>query len=246
MSSFEFYKELYHLENQRRETINNSLSIPLAILTGLVAGVYVLFTTFPFDQNLITTICFSILLICGIFSMGYSSFYLCKVIVKKLNWRSARSSFEYKAIADPTSLLRWNESLESTFAGDPDEERLILSEFQRQLREQFVECAHHNQKVNDDKVEEALISKLTAVYSLIFFFLSIIPYVIAYLHKNDEIYRVQIENSKNEKEHVVIKNYNYANDELFDTAKSKPKSESRKPKSASPKTCPCDTTGKAN
>lgn len=37
---YEFYKELYFKENERRTEIESSLNIPLAIITGLVAGIY--------------------------------------------------------------------------------------------------------------------------------------------------------------------------------------------------------------
>ena len=56
MDKLELYKSFYDRENLRRETLNNSVSVPVGILTGLIAAIVFLITSFNYKSNLILII----------------------------------------------------------------------------------------------------------------------------------------------------------------------------------------------
>lgn len=63
MDEFEYYKELYFKENERREAVVNSLNIPIAIITGLSSGTYFLITCFDYNIDRFLTLVFLFLII---------------------------------------------------------------------------------------------------------------------------------------------------------------------------------------
>ena len=48
MDQFDFYKELYFKENERRQEVLNSLNIPIAIITALSSVAYFFITSFDY------------------------------------------------------------------------------------------------------------------------------------------------------------------------------------------------------
>ena len=48
MDQFDFYKELYFKENERRQEVRNSLNIPIAIITALSSAAYFFITSFDY------------------------------------------------------------------------------------------------------------------------------------------------------------------------------------------------------
>ena len=78
MRRFEFYKELHFKEEEKKNKINNSLSLPISIITGIIAASLYLLTNFDFKENLYNTIIFLIITLTSLTFLAISIFHIIK------------------------------------------------------------------------------------------------------------------------------------------------------------------------
>ena len=108
MNRIDFITEWYHKENERQTSLNDSLNIPIGILTVLFALFFYMFTGFSFDAetNSIVEISFIVFMVLAL---------ICWVLVVFFLFRSYNNlfkSYEYKGIPYPTVLNEQYEKLQ--------------------------------------------------------------------------------------------------------------------------------------
>jgi hypothetical protein len=243
MEAFDFFREQYLLENERREHINNAIGIPMAIITAEVTAMFVLATSFDNESVKWCLILFWILFVISAFALIVSAHYLSGVFVSKFPFFNASNSFLYKQVQYPDRLLDWHKDLVSYYqtygSSTPANNILVDEAFKAGLMQQFADFATVNAKHNDQKGEDLFYSKLTILYSLFFLFMSIFPYGYSFFHKKDKANIVRIVDRVNIEKPMKILN-------VESDAKSQPtatKSATKKPsKSAASKTTGSDST----
>jgi hypothetical protein len=196
MDRFELYKELYFKEQERKNNINDSLSFPTGVITGLIAWLF-----FFVDQKYFPSLksipwwahIFLILslatLICSIYFV-IVSFFKFKFVKKTI----VTSAYNYAYIPYPReyegyyqSRLKKNQEPNATGQNPISDEELKAA-----LIEDFAVSCEHNIKLNEQKIGRVAKAKLFLSLSLMFnFFLLFTPSIFS-ATKDDKISKTKI------------------------------------------------------
>lgn len=196
---YEFYKELYFKEQERRHEVSNALNIPLAIITGLIAGFYVLITTFSYEIHWLVIVLFVLFLLAAVGFLFAGIYWLVLAFVTKAGFFKFKFTnvFEYKTIDFLVKIRDWytQEHVANMYydAGTPGIEEKATNDLKENLIAQYIEKADHNATVNDQKLSYIFNCKMFLIYSLLLSAAAFVPYLVAFFWKPDEIHKIQIE-----------------------------------------------------
>lgn len=186
MDDLEFHKELYHIENERRNTVNESLSIPIAIATGLLSFLFYLVTTFDYAQNGCSVCAFLVLSIIGAIPLGFAVYSLTRA------FSNLTSGFEYKGLPYPKDLLEHRRKLIEHYTQYGAGATKGEEKYKEYLLEKFAEHTNHNTLVNDQKTRHVFNAKRAMVYSLVAMVVACFPFGYNYFHKTDPVSKVEV------------------------------------------------------
>lgn len=195
MNKLDFLIDWYHKENDRQSSINNSLSIPIGILSGLLALLFFLIKDYSYsnETNHIAIFVFALLIIASI---------ICWVIVVInlfLSYNNLFKGYEYKGIPYPTILNNQYEGLEKFVEeqkDELDEKTSADSLFEQQFHEMLSEYLNRNIGNNDKKSSYLHVAKKYLLLCFIFTACSSIPFSINYFNYNDieKVKSIEIKN----------------------------------------------------
>jgi len=186
MDQFDFHKELYHIENDRRYTISESLSIPIAIVTGLLSFLFYLVTSFDYTQDGCMECGFLLFAVIGGIPLCVAVYSLIRA------FSNLTTGFEYKGLPYPKDLLDHRQKLVAYYTQYGKGEPEANEKYQQYLIEKFAEHADHNTLVNDQKTRHVFNAKRSMVYALVGIGLACIPFGYNFFHKADPIDRVEV------------------------------------------------------
>lgn len=189
MDRINFTIDWFHKENDRQISLNDSLNIPIGILTGVFALVFYMFTSFSFssEKSSIIEISFVLLIILTL---------LCWIIVVYFLFKSYNNlfnSFEYKGIPFPTVLNEQYENLEKYVSENKellDDSITVDTLYEKQLGEMLSEYLNRNIENNDRKSWYLHLAKKFLLGCIISVILCAIPFTIHFC-LNKEIEKVQ-------------------------------------------------------
>lgn len=164
--NLELHKEFYFFEWQRRDQLQQATGLPVAILTVLIGGLFLLVQGFNFDGTHVVQ-AFVVLVICSVVAVIWSSVFLAMSL----------QSFWYAQVPRPERLQAyWDELSEyHSSVGNPDSE--VTSEFDETLKRRLAEATSKN-RTNNIKVAEHLHKSLSGIVVALFFVaLSTVPYL---------------------------------------------------------------------
>ena len=182
MDKFEFYKELYHKENDRKVEITNSYMIPVVIISALASGFYFLLTSYTYSVSTISDWIF----ICLLSFTAVSILISCYSMIRAFN---TFRSFDYKGIPYVDELENWYNELLKYYKNDKwktDEA------FKEGIISYFIETVKFNASVNDKKHGFIYKSKQYSAIGLTFLFLSFAPYLYIYFSKPKYIEKAEL------------------------------------------------------
>lgn len=177
MDNFEFYKELYFKENERRSEVLNALNIPIAILTALITSLFYIVTNFDYNLEYFLSIIFILLSFISFITLVISIYYLI------LAFGNFSKSYEYKCIAYTNELYSWQKELIKHFESAEDNEKTANDYFKNYLAESFSNHTAYNMSVNDEKYELIYSSKKYLILSIIIIFFNLLPFGFNYFNK---------------------------------------------------------------
>lgn len=186
MDDFEFYKELYQVENDRKDSAQDALGLPVAIVTGLLTFLFYLSTSYDYTQAGVICCIFLILMVIGAIPVMISLFYLIRA------FNNIVAGFEYKGLPYPKELFEHRRQLVEHYSKHGNGEDEANEKFIAYLTEKFAEHADHNTLVNDKKMRNIFRAKRFMVYSLVGIGLACIPFGYNFFHKTDPINRVEV------------------------------------------------------
>lgn len=167
---FEFYKEFYFKELNRRNEINSSLTIPIGLITALIGGVSYLLTNFEYHCRVWLTIPFVMATSTGVM------FLICAVFNLIKAYTNFPGHYDYILIADIDVLESYYQSLQKYYASDPGLYDNADKDFEEYIITEMVRNTGANQRTNNRKTkfsyncEKYLICSLIAIsISLPFF-----------------------------------------------------------------------------
>lgn len=200
MELLDFYKELYHKENDRRNDIEGSLNIPILIITTLSTVAFYFITNFDYKVNLfLLGDCLSLktVFITGVaITVGaiiLSVYWLRRAFVHYSN------EYDYSGIPYLQKLHDYYKELVNYYQGigkavsDADEH------FNNYLKDNLVKHIDHNMYVNDNKRRFIYKCKKILVVALITTLITSIPFGINYFKKDSTVYKVDIFPNSNTK-----------------------------------------------
>lgn len=195
MDKVDFLKEWYYKEDERKDSLNNSLNIPIGILTAVLGGLYFVINKFNYkDEDLLIT-CLFIL-----FCSGVIIFWIICIYYLLKSYNDLYKSYLYRGFPHANFLHKEEEDLKSylkQYKDDlpPDVTLDIL--MKQNIEKTLVDCIHVNAFNNDRKSAYLHKSKIHLINCIVFlFFLSIIFTTNYIIHGKEEIHKVQIINTK--------------------------------------------------
>ena len=145
---FQFYKEVYFRELDRQKEINNSLSIPIGLITGLTGSVSYLLTNFDYSVNTWLTIPFIIATSGGVV---FLIFTVCNLIFAYTNFPGR--PYKYELIADIDVVEQYHKDLKAYYVANPGTPDMTEKEFEAYLISEMVGYTGNNQRNNKEKTK---------------------------------------------------------------------------------------------
>lgn len=224
MDKLEFLIDWYHKENDRQSSINNSLSIPIGILSGLLAAFFFLSKSYEFGQetNGFMKWAFIVLIIISIIC------WVVVVINLFLAYNNLFKGYEYKGIPYPTVLNNQYKGL--TDFVDKNKDQLDEGTtpdklFDDQLIDMFSEYLNRNIANNDKKSSYLHVAKKFLLICFIFTTLSTVPFTANYFNfknakKTESIEIKNIDDLKDILKDIEIENLKIRNYERQESKKA--------------------------
>lgn len=195
MERLDFYIDWYQKENERQISLNDSLNLPIGILTGLFAVIFFMLKEFTFSTETRKWVLFAFILL-------IIAALICWIIVAYnlfMSYNKLHKGYEYKGIPYPTTLNEHYEKLQGYIEENKsmlDSKITIDSLFKSQLSEMVSEYLNRNILNNDQKSKYLHISKRFLLICILFIILSSTPFLCNYIkyQDNKEITKVQVMN----------------------------------------------------
>jgi hypothetical protein len=193
LNRIEFLKEWFYKEDERKNSLNDSLNIPIGLLTGLIAIISYIFNEFnslnekPFIRN-----CFYFLIIVSII------FWLISVFKLLQSYNDLYKGYSYLGFPRPSFLKDDNESLKkyySDYKDDLDDGISLQSLEEDNLETLLTKCLDTNVYNNDRKSAYLHSSKIHILNCLITILLSSTLFTFNYINnKEEKIQKIEITN----------------------------------------------------
>jgi predicted membrane channel-forming protein YqfA (hemolysin III family) len=179
MNKFDFYNDLNFKEEDKKNQINNSLSLPIGIITGLVAGLFYLLTAFDFKLSFWDSIVFSVISLTSIFFLGISIFHLIK------SYSNFHKGYDYAYLADTIDLDKYYKELKKYYNTNPILTDTSDTEFELYIFDELVKNTDINQKNNKKKNKHRFNCEKHLITAFLFLCLNLFPFGYNYALKKD-------------------------------------------------------------
>lgn len=215
MDHLDFYKELYHKENDRRQEVITSLNIPLAVITALSSGTYFLITSFDYTvETFLTGIFIFFMILTGISLLG-AIYFLIRA------FSDFSKGYEYSGIPYVNELYNWNKELEQYYETYKEDKDLPKDLFKTYLLENLIKHTDHNMYVNDKKHGFIFRSKKFLILALVLILISLVPFGYNFFKKDREIHKIEVVSDSNNREFLLLEGLNGKLDSLINSQKKK-------------------------
>ena len=186
MDQFDFYKELYFKENERRQEVLNSLNIPIAIITALSSAAYFFITSFDYTIDFfLSRIFITLISITGI-CLLFAIYFLIRA------FSDFTKGYEYSGIPYTKELYDWNKKLEDHFEKYKNDRSLAKEYYTEFITETLVEHTEHNMYVNDKKYGYIYHSNKFLIIALVLTLTTLIPFGYNYFKKDGKIHQIEL------------------------------------------------------
>ncbi|WP_430815217.1 hypothetical protein [Carboxylicivirga sp. RSCT41] len=205
MNKLEFYKSIYERENLRRDVLNNSVSIPVGILSGLTASIVYLCTSFDYSNGLYLKIFFLSFVTISAIILFISIIYLIK------SFNNFHKGYDYREIALLKDIDKYYVELKEQYKKKPPKAE---RKFIKYMESEYITYADNNTQINDARSYDLYKSKQFLFYTLITIGLTSIPFGISSydssLFKEQRTNTtIEIEQNKTKSDSINLKSINY-------------------------------------
>jgi hypothetical protein len=145
-NKFEFYKEFYFKELDVRNEINNSLSLPIGLISGLVAGVFYLLTNFDCKCSTWLTVLFGAAIIAALIFLVVSIYHLIKA------YSDFPKGYDYNVLPDINDIEDYRQQL-TLFYDDITSTEMVDKEMSDYILSEMISNTGGNQKNNKRKMK---------------------------------------------------------------------------------------------
>jgi hypothetical protein len=195
MNKFDFIKEWFYKEEERKDCLNNSLNIPIGILTAILAGIYYMASKYNYAED---DKCLKIIFI--VFIVTTIGFWLASIFFLIKSYNDFYKGYEYKAFPNANFINVEYENLKPYYKEHKKQlkkKTTLDSLVKNNIEIILVNCIDTNAYNNDRKSAYLHSSKIQIMNCILALFLMSIFFSINYInHEKEEIYKVLITNSK--------------------------------------------------
>lgn len=146
MDKFDFYKEQYYQEIDRKNDISNSLSTPIGIISALVAGLFYSLTTYDFSLGMALTIPFILLFVLSVVFLSVSVYHLIKA------FSDFHNGFDYAYLVDTDDLDKYYKELKVFYKQESTSSDASDNDFHEYVLSELIKSTGINQKNNKSKI----------------------------------------------------------------------------------------------
>ena len=181
---YEYSKELYNWELARKESLNNSISVPLAIITLQIGSYSALLTNIPLLSIKIINIIFYSILLISLIPLAFSIYYFFRHQI----------GFTYGYVSSPKELNDFYNSyveyLATTRGTEKSKDELLIEKIDETVLTQMISHTERNMNNNEKKILYYKRLKLCNIVATIVIVLMIGFY--AFSEKKDEPTKIEI------------------------------------------------------
>lgn len=193
MKRFEFVIEWYHKENERNNSLHDSLNIPIGILSAISAIMYFLLTQFTFKPY--TSICFCFIALVVI----VAGLWIEILIRLSLAYNNLFKGYTYEYLPLPSDLNQQYQALEnyvSTNSATLDPSITADLLYEEQLYDMVSGYLDININNNDRKSMNLFKARRSILICIFFVILSFFPFGFNYIkyNQNNKVQEVVIKN----------------------------------------------------
>lgn len=183
MDRFEFYKELYHVELERKEQINTRLQWIVSIWILLIGGILFCLNNYYKVPDYLNGL--FLIIITGCFlTLAYATLFIAKYLYgKTFEYAPSTKEFEYEY-----------EQLHIYYEPYPSYHHLIDEEFTKNSIKIYMDCATQIRKVNNGNLKSLLISSRWLLISALFLFLGFSMMIFDFLKKEEPVDKIELIN----------------------------------------------------
>lgn len=173
----EFYKDYYDKTLERKNEINNSLSVPIGIITALIAALFYALTTFDFQLSWVISVVFTLLSLIAVFLLSSSVYYLIRAL------SDFHDGYDYAYLDNANALNEYYESLIRYYISLPGNPAANSTEqakikFSDHVTQNLIYCIIINHSNNNSKSQHRYKCYKYIIYSIVTFsFVFIVFYV---------------------------------------------------------------------
>ena len=199
MNKLEFLKEWFYKEEERKGTLNDSLNIPIGILTGIVAVIYFALSNYNYENGdkFLKSFFIILIIVCVLFWLR-SIFYLL------FSYNNFHRGYAYKAFPSANFIKKEYETLTpyyEEYKSEFEETGVTLDKLaEANIEEILVQCIDNNVFNNDKKSGYLHNAKTSIIICILTLFFSSILFSINYInYKQEEIHCVKIINQMSDR-----------------------------------------------
>lgn len=198
MDRIEFLREWYYKEDERKNSLNDSLNIPIGILTALIALIFYIFNEFnPVNENVCIKYPFYFFIIVSLSFWFVSAFKLLQ------SYNDLYKGYAYLGFPKSSFLKDENEILKNyleEYKELLDENTTLESLEKNSLETLLTKCLETNVYNNDRKSAYLHSSKIHMINCLLSILISSAFFTANYIgNKNEKIQKIEITNYNSHK-----------------------------------------------
>lgn len=144
-NKFEFYKENYFKELDKRNEINNSLSLPIGLITAIVAGIFYLLTNFDYKYSLFLALIFSATILISLCFLIISVYHLIKA------YSDFPKAYYYAILPDTNEIENYYQELKKFYSSNTSVTDTSEQEVENHILTEMIKNTGENQKNNKRK-----------------------------------------------------------------------------------------------
>ena len=193
---FDFYKEFYFKELDRRDEINNSLSLPIGIITALFAGIFYLFTNFDYSSEtslILINICsckltYQILLISlFVLSILTGTIFLCIAIYHLIkSYSDFPNGYQYEVLPDTNQIDLYEKQLKDYYTKELGTDIISKEEVKSYVLSEMIRNTGVNQVNNKRKWKFKYHCEYYLITSVCIIGISLLLFIVNYTLKTEK------------------------------------------------------------
>jgi hypothetical protein len=170
MNDLDFYKSIYDRELNRRVRLDDSVSIPIGLISLIIGLISYFYTNKEFNQIIIKNFSVIILITITLICLAISITYLIK------SYNNFLRGFDYPNISYLKEVREFQKVKIPEYNSKVEIEKQLV--FEEKLIEKLISITDENTKINDKRSFDIYLAKTFLILSLIFMFVTTILLII--------------------------------------------------------------------